>query len=577
MALSEQQGQVLIIVALAMIAMLGVGGFVIDLGRFYVVRSQLQNSVNAAGLAAAGDIYNTGSLTSATTEATNFANNDNSISGLTENAGYPLVQTPCLNMLLPSGSPACTNTSGSASGTSVANAVRVTEQVKMPTWFMGLFGVKTLVAQATATASMQGIAQRWNVAIIVDETGTMSQTDNNCSATKIQCALQGIQSLLTKTQPCNVGGSSCIPSTSNFRVALFSFPNMDTTKLSMAVGASCAASSATTSTGGYPAQATGVSPYTPAPWQVSTLPKETAQSYTPLVYDMTVNSVKTTWSASYEFTYPVSGSPSDVDANGFLSDYFDPSSTSTGGLNASSSIVRAVGYGSGTQTGCLSPSTMSLALNNDGIKGGNITYYASVIYAAQAALVAEQNLHPDAQNAIIILGDGGEYSLKKYFPPSTCTPTSTTCYQKTSSITYVPSTIDSSSSGYSLLTGTGKYPDFNDQCQQSIVAAQAAKAAGTRVYSVAYGADTPSTAGCVNDSTSLGLTGLNVPISIPPTPCQTMQNIASSLDYFYSDYNQTGASTGCVDSLHSITSLKNIFAAVAATFTQPRLLPNNAT
>jgi len=53
-ALRDQSGQTLPFIALAMTSLLGVGGLVVDVGHAYVVRSQLQNSANAAALAAAG-------------------------------------------------------------------------------------------------------------------------------------------------------------------------------------------------------------------------------------------------------------------------------------------------------------------------------------------------------------------------------------------------------------------------------------------------------------------------------------------------------------------------------------------
>jgi hypothetical protein len=56
-----------------------------------------------------------------------------------------------------------------------------------------------------------------------------------------------------------------------------------------------------------------------------------------------------------------------------------------------------------------------------------------------------------------------------------------------------------------------------------------------------------------------------------------MENIASSLDNFYSDYNQSGSGSSCQDASHTVTSLQDIFLAIASAFTTPRLLPNNAT
>jgi hypothetical protein len=56
-----------------------------------------------------------------------------------------------------------------------------------------------------------------------------------------------------------------------------------------------------------------------------------------------------------------------------------------------------------------------------------------------------------------------------------------------------------------------------------------------------------------------------------------MENIASSLNTFFSDYNQSGSGSTCQDASHPTVSLNDIFQAIAATFTTPRLLPNNAT
>jgi hypothetical protein len=56
-----------------------------------------------------------------------------------------------------------------------------------------------------------------------------------------------------------------------------------------------------------------------------------------------------------------------------------------------------------------------------------------------------------------------------------------------------------------------------------------------------------------------------------------MENIASSLNNFYSDYNQSGSGSTCQDASHTVSSLQAIFQAIASTFTTPRLLPNNAT
>jgi hypothetical protein len=250
------------------------------------------------------------------------------------------------------------------------------------------------------------------------------------------------------------------------------------------------------------------------PYNVHTLPIPGATSYVPLEYQEWSDSY--TWSASYEVTYGAS----DADSNGFVSDFYAPNSTSTGGLNASSSIVQAVGYGgtgSSSKTGCLVPSPGGIALNgivgtpnsnskvNTADVGEGITYYASVLYAAQAALTAEATAHPGSKSAIVLLSDGQANTQWFYFPQGSM-------WQWPNTNTAAPSTKVSGYSEYDTLkstpnmnalvasslstpnqeaTGTisGVYPDFFDECQQAIVAGQYATSHGTRVYTVAYGSE----------------------------------------------------------------------------------------
>jgi len=97
---------------------------------------------------------------------------------------------------MPSGS-TCT------SSTSPVNAVRVQETASIPTHFMAIFGVKSLTVTAIASASMQGKPQPWNVAIILDTTGSMASKDSNCSnVTEFQCAANALELMLAKLNPC---------------------------------------------------------------------------------------------------------------------------------------------------------------------------------------------------------------------------------------------------------------------------------------------------------------------------------------------------------------------------------------
>jgi len=272
-------------------------------------------------------------------------------------------------------------------------------------------------------------------------------------------------------------------------------------------------------------------------------------------------------------------------------------------LNSSSNLVKAVGVGS--TKGCLTY-TFGIWGTGSGSGFGN-TYLPGAIYEAQAALVAEQTASAPngGKNAIIILSDGqsnasyyskntsaygtanstNQYADAYEFPSgpagSEVGPTSTSPADPVPAY-YTPAT--TSSYGYSALTGTGVYPDWKDQCQQAMAAAQYATSKGTRVYSVAYGSES---SGC-NSGWNIGLTDTTLQSSVVSaanvsftlsqvTPCLSMENIASSLTYFYSDYNQSGSGSTCQDNSHATETLNDIFQAIAATFTTPRLLPNNAT
>ena len=172
------------------------------------------------------------------------------------------------------------------------------------------------------------------------------------------------------------------------------------------------------------------------------------------------------------------------------------------------------------------------------VKGGFGTYYAQVITSAQTYLAAEQALYPNSKNAMILLSDGDA--------TASCT----------TSLLGVCLTGDMVGAS----TTTGTYMSTAQECHQAVTAAHTAALAGTRVYSVAYGA---TSSGCGTDT--------NPTI----TPCQTMRQIASSPGYFFSDYNATGGDSTCTSAAQPVTSLSQIFQVIAGDFTVARLIPNS--
>ena len=230
------------------------------------------------------------------------------------------------------------------------------------------------------------------------------------------------------------------------------------------------------------------------------------------------------------YTFPTAGassySPSTLtyQITPFLSDYRLSDKATT--LNSSSNIVKAAG-GANSCGSMLTP-------NYAGQIG---TYYAGAIYAAQAALTAQHAANPGSQNVIIILSDGDAN---------------------------VPQSSNSNTNMPSPATSSGTYPSWNGQCGQGVTAAQYATAQGTRVYSVAYGSPQ---SGCSTDVN----TGAYPNIS----PCQTMSDMASAQQYFFSDYKQTGSNSTCFSTQQPVTSLSQIFTQIASDLSVGRLIPDN--
>jgi Putative Flp pilus-assembly TadE/G-like len=581
---TDQRGQVLPWLVLGMTMMVGATGMSIDVGHAYVVHAQLQNDANAAALAAAGQVYVTQSQSvNSTTQADLYSGSSGGLNvDKTIGTVNTTVTTVCLNSLEPSG------TTCGSSGT--PNAVKVKETTTVPTWLLGVLGIHTIPVAASATASMGGLSNPWNVAIIVDSTGSMASVDNDCgSLTEFQCALSGIQALLASTNPCPAGVTTCSGSTAKIGVSLFTFPPI----LTKYNGTTVNSVSDEINCNGTPASWTNYSaqpiaaPYS-LPIPGASLPGAPNATYMTYTTTSAATSPNKAWNATYQVTP-------------FLSDYYLPSSTSTGGLNTNSNLVKAVGYAN--TSGCLTY-TFGIWGTGSGSGFGN-TYLASAIYSAQAALVAEQAAVPGSKNALIFLSDGqanasyysentsaygtanstNQYAQAYEFPMgpknSEVGPTSSSPSDPVPPY-YTPATAPTTYAYNTLgVNGKGIYPDWYDQCQQGIVAAQYASTNGTVVYSVAYGSED---SGCSSGwnigltDTTLVATGQNAPFTLSGlTPCVTMENIASTLSNFYSDYNQSGSGSSCEDASHTVTSLKDIFIAIASTFSTPRLIPNSAT
>lgn len=533
--IDDQRGQILPWVALFVASggFFALGGMTVDVGRGYVASAQLQSLVNSEALAAAGAVYNN---STSSNNAQSYANAYSAVAGQNNNAGSafgtlpaPTVTYYCVNALAPG---------GSCGSTPVANAIKVTQTASIPTYFMQVFGRKSLTITNSALASMVGVSQPWNVAVIVDATASMSDappSGGSCTtaggaatnySTEFACEMGGVATLLGKINPC-AGVQNCSNSNANFHVALFSFPNVSTASVSDEWTCS-----------GSPTN----EPYTfPATNLTDTTGYET------LTYSGT--GANPTVATTYEDT-PTSGQfpTGSGNAAGFVSDYYSGSASNN--LSTSSDVVKSV-------TGCMKN------------PGGESTYYGGVIYAAQAALLAQQELMTNAgitsKNAMIILTDG-QANVTSTSKLASGTP---------------------SAGGLKLISSpsssTGYYPSAVDQCQQAIMAAQAAQNAGTTVYTVAFGSESSgctTSSGGTDSSLIATATSGQAALSLSTlSPCIVMENMASPPDasgntHFYAD--SSSASNGCTDAAHTVSSIGDIFGAITTNFLSPGLLPANS-
>jgi hypothetical protein len=502
----------LALVAFMMMAMLGVTAMVVDVGRVYISYHELQASTDAAALAG-GEAMGQPNSTSTTTDSavdlySSTTSDKNAYSNLSNVT--TAVTLKCLTTLTADNIPCY--------GAGSYNAVQVTQTVNMPTTFAAIFGMSTVPLSATATAAMAGAATTpYNVAIILDATLSQTSTDDNCGSgvTEMQCELNGVQVLLENLLPCASELGTCTISNGQSansvdRVALFTFPALTSTTAS--VNTSC------------------TSPITKAWANKYGYANDPTYGY----YSLYPQTVWPSIATAGAYTFPTPGATSYTPGTNptyqvtpFLSDYRVSDTATT--LNPNSLLYNALGVSSSCG-GILPP-------NYDGNVG---TYYAGVIYAAQSALINEQSLNPGSENVMIILSDGDATAPQSY-----------------GGFTGMPSPA----------TSNGTYPSYNDECAQAVTAAKYASSTaatgGTKVYSIAYGAEN---SGCAADSPRI-------------SPCTTMQDMASNPAYFFSDYTQSGSGhdTNCVGTGATTTNLSQIFYDVYTSLSKARLIPNGTT
>ena len=507
--LRKEDGQALPWMVMMTVLFLGMAGITADLGHAYICYRELQASTDAAALAGAYELSQTGA-TAASVKSMASANSSVT-GGRNENPNFTTVtidpQVQCLAEVTAMGVPCGSSTTNN-------NTVSVVQTATIPTYFirvLSIFGAKsasTMTLRTTAKAAMAGgDNQKWNGALVIDTTGSMNNFDSDpsCNDTQMHCALDGVQTLLSSLSPCTTesAGSGTPGDCDPFdQIALFTFPNVRANT----------AYNDTTCNG----------------------------NSTPTVMD---------------YTEPTKGDPYNVDYSssnatyqitGFLYDYSSNNLAvgTTGTLNSSSTLSIAAGAGKSTTTGS---GRRKHTVTCPGMQAVSMdTYYAGAIYAAQSALTAQQAANPGSKNFMIILSDGDA---------------------------------NSSSFASGLKANGANYPSTVDECTQGVNAANYAKSLGTTVYVVSYGAQTlqavytPPNKYGHGGGWSSGGCKTDVDYSI--TPCQALQQMASSGSTFFSDVTTqaSGTSSTCT-SQNDVSGIANIFHAITNSLTHARLIPS---
>lgn len=349
----REEGQVLVMLAVSMVALLAVAALGIDFGFVYHAYGELQASTNAAAEAGALELPNTDAVSVANTYSgmTGQKNERGDLPGVTMMSGYP--QTQCLAFM--------TNLGLTCDNPANANAVAVIQQVTVPTFFARVIGINSMTLRASALAAMKGgTPTPANFMIILDSTASMgsSDSDPSCAAAtgirnpkKLDCAKWGVRVLLDDLSPCAANLKSCgSVSSGNVEnavdeVGLLTFPGLTAASYASDDYLNCGS--------------TNIKPYIAQYTVPTTMPP-------------------------YFTIVPAS------------SDYRDSDSS---GLNGgSSNLVKAIDWQDGNN--CTS--------GQYGIQGpgGVGTYYAGIITQAQSNLSAITGARSYMQNAIVLLSDG---------------------------------------------------------------------------------------------------------------------------------------------------------------------------
>lgn len=179
-------GQALPFFVLALVALLGLTAFVVDVGHAYFVQRSLQASADAAATAGARELPSPGDAVRAAREYSG------SRGGKNERGNVPGVTTTV--------TPKCI----SIAPCHPVNAVSVTQTAKVKTLFARVLGIDSFTVKARATACSPCGAKPLDVVLVLDRTGSMCEDPSgrySPACTDLNNARNGMKTFLRFMNP----------------------------------------------------------------------------------------------------------------------------------------------------------------------------------------------------------------------------------------------------------------------------------------------------------------------------------------------------------------------------------------
>lgn len=222
--LRDERGQSAVMVAVTITGVMALAATSVETGHIYYAYRSLVASTNAATLAGAQAMPDTTTAAANVSAYSSVPKGKNATPMLQETSTSVTTSFLCLKTVSGTLNVGCQTP---PSGTGSYNAIRVTQKATVNLWFGGLIGLHSMNLTAVSTAAMRGGTNTpWNIAIVLDTTKSMSDSDKGaqCTGTQISCALQGMQALLLDLDPCPLGESCASTSSYADAVSVYVFP-----------------------------------------------------------------------------------------------------------------------------------------------------------------------------------------------------------------------------------------------------------------------------------------------------------------------------------------------------------------